>query len=139
MSTLAHRDPVSQSVSIPVTDRHRSWPDEGRWWSAQPGAWMTPHPASTAQTVHRLRDERDHVPNLLVVGGPTPCAEAMTISARPRPPVLPVQTWPTRPCHGGPPAHPAGRQRFRRASGMTTGRSGRTSKTMSLRPAEPAC
>jgi hypothetical protein len=26
MSTLAHPDPVSQSVSILVTDRHIAWP-----------------------------------------------------------------------------------------------------------------
>src|SRR3954447_11177812 len=29
MSTLAHPAPVCQSVSISVTDRHKSWPDEG--------------------------------------------------------------------------------------------------------------
>jgi hypothetical protein len=36
MSTLAYPDPVSQSVSNLVTDRHKSWLDEVRWWSRRP-------------------------------------------------------------------------------------------------------
>jgi hypothetical protein len=42
MSTLAHPDPISQSVSNLVTDRHIPWPDEVRWWSRRPGA-LTMH------------------------------------------------------------------------------------------------
>src|SRR3954447_4265069 len=36
MSTLAYPDPVSQSVSNLVTDRHKSWLDEVRLWSRRP-------------------------------------------------------------------------------------------------------
>jgi len=41
MSTLTHPAPVSQSVSNLVTDRHKLWLDEVRWWSRRPGALTT--------------------------------------------------------------------------------------------------
>src|SRR3954453_11852638 len=59
MSTLAYPDPVSQSVSNLVTDRHKSWLDEVRLWSRRPCDLTTHSWRGPVQTGNQLRDERD--------------------------------------------------------------------------------
>jgi|tagenome__1003787_1003787.scaffolds.fasta_scaffold19648286_2 hypothetical protein len=66
MNTLADPNPVSQSVSILVTDRHRSWPDEVRRWSWQPDASATSSWQDRAGT-RPARHEPDSLRDLLVV------------------------------------------------------------------------